>query len=341
MLYIPHQSTDVYFNFGLEYYLLSEMRFTEPVFLLWRTTPTLMIGKYQNALSEVNVDYVNKHQLELVRRKSGGGTIYTDLGGFQYSFIQPQNKNRIEFSEFVKPIIAGLDSLGVEAIFSGRNDLLVEGKKISGTAQYKELGYVVHHGSLLYDTDLEALTQSTQVELEKIESKGIKSVRDRVTNISQHMNSRMLPSEFQDYLVRFVLNYSEGEPVLDSKINPQNIYNLTATDVEKIETIADRDFRSTKAFWYRDPSFNLNLKQRFDGGMIQLDLAVKQGLIEKVRVFGDFFGTLETAEVEKVLQGSSLKSKEILLRLKSLSLRSKLYRITAEDIAGMFNRLEV
>lgn len=187
MIYIETGSTDVYYNFGLENYFATEKRLPDTVFLFWRTTPTLMVGKYQNILEEINKPYADAHGIHLVRRMSGGGTIYTDLGGWQFTFIEHSPEQQIEFAQYIGPVVDAVRELGADASFNGRNDLLIDGRKFSGNAQYRLGDCIVHHGSLLYDTNIEQMVASTTVDPYKILSKSIKSVRDRVTNISEHL----------------------------------------------------------------------------------------------------------------------------------------------------------
>ena len=146
MIYIETGSTDVYYNFGLENYFTVEKRLPDTVFLFWRTTPTLMVGKYQNILEEINKPYADAHGIHLVRRMSGGGTIYTDLGGWQFSFIQHREAGEIEFGQYIAPVIGALEEMGVTASFNGRNDLTIDGRKFSGNAQYRLGDCIVHHG---------------------------------------------------------------------------------------------------------------------------------------------------------------------------------------------------
>ena len=164
MIYIETGSTDVYYNFGLENYFTVEKRLPDTVFLFWRTTPTLMVGKYQNVLEEINKPYADAHGIHLVRRMSGGGTIYTDLGGWQFSFIQHREAGEIEFGQYIAPVIGALEEMGVTASFNGRNDLTIDGRKLSGNAQYRLGDCIVHHGSLLFDTDIAQMVASTTVD---------------------------------------------------------------------------------------------------------------------------------------------------------------------------------
>ena len=208
MIYIETGSTDVYYNFGLEYYFSVEKRLSDTVFLFWRTTPTLMVGKYQNVLEEINKPYADEHGIHIVRRMSGGGTIYTDLGGWQFTFIQHKEAGEIEFHQYIAPVIDALREMGVHAEFNGRNDLTIDGKKFSGNAQYRLGDCVVHHGSLLFDTNIRQMVESTTVDSYKILSKSIKSVRDRVTNIAEHLPAPMDADTFKECMVRHIMGSS-------------------------------------------------------------------------------------------------------------------------------------
>ena len=170
MIYIDNRALDPFYHFGLEYYLISEKRFEQPVFMLWRNEPALMVGKYQNTLEEINDTVARRLGVQVVRRMSGGGTIYTDMGGWQFTFITPGKADQIDFAAYIVPVVGGLRALGLKAEFNGRNDLLVEGKKVSGNAQYMHAGYTLHHGSLLFDTDIEQLVKCTTVDNQKIVS---------------------------------------------------------------------------------------------------------------------------------------------------------------------------
>ena len=232
MIYIETGSTDVYYNFGLEYYFSVEKRLSDTVFLFWRTTPTLMVGKYQNVLEEINKPYADEHGIHIVRRMSGGGTIYTDLGGWQFTFIQHKEAGEIEFHQYIAPVIDALREMGVHAEFNGRNDLTIDGKKFSGNAQYRLGDCVVHHGSLLFDTDIRQMVESTTVDSYKILSKSIKSVRDRVTNISEHLSAPMDAETFKECMVRHIMGGSDA------------VYAVTAEDDKRIRELAAEKFNN-------------------------------------------------------------------------------------------------
>ncbi len=267
MIYIETGSTDVYYNFGLEYYFAAEKKLPEPVLLFWRTTPTLMVGKYQNILEEINKPYADAHKIRLVRRMSGGGTIYTDLGGWQFTFIEHSDQTQIDFSRYIGPVVDAVRELGADAGFNGRNDLLIDGRKFSGNAQYRLPGCIVHHGSLLYDTDLAQMAAATTVDPYKIQSKSIKSVRDRVTNISEHLPRKLPAEQFKACMLRHLMRGST------------QTYCPTPADDAHIRALAEEKFAAWDAVYGRNPRFNIERTGHFAGGKFTFRLDVQRGVI--------------------------------------------------------------
>ena len=282
MIYIETGSTDVYYNFGLEYYFAAEKKLPEPVLLFWQTTPTLMVGKYQNILEEINKPYADAHKIRLVRRMSGGGTIYTDLGGWQFTFIEHSDQTQIDFSQYIGPVVDAVRELGADAGFNGRNDLLIGGRKFSGNAQYRLPGCIVHHGSLLYDTDLAQMAAATTVDPYKIQSKSIKSVRDRVTNISEHLPRKLPAEQFKACMLRHLMRGST------------QTYCPTPADDARIRALAEEKFAAWDAVYGRNPRFNIERTGHFAGGKFTFRLDVQRGVIRSASVWGDFFSTLGT-----------------------------------------------
>ena len=196
MILVDFNSLDACEHFALEYYLATERDLGETALLLWRTEPTLMVGKYQNARLEINLPLARALGVKIVRRLSGGGTIYTDPGGWQFSFIDRGGGEEIQFESYIAPVVSALRAMGVPARFNGRNDLTVDGRKFSGNAQYRVAGTTVHHGSLLFDTDLARMEALTTPSEEKLRSKSIRSVRERVTNLREHIGRTMTVEAF-------------------------------------------------------------------------------------------------------------------------------------------------
>ena len=321
MIYIETGSTDVYYNFGLENYFTVEKRLPETVFLFWRTTPTLMVGKYQNVLEEINKPYADAHGIRLVRRMSGGGTIYTDLGGWQFSFIQHKQAGEIEFHEYIVPVVDALRDMGVDAAFNGRNDLTIDGKKFSGNAQYRLGDCIVHHGSLLFDTNIGQMVASTTVDSYKILSKSIKSVRDRVTNIAEHLPQAMDSGEFKARMVKSIMGGST------------QTYTVTPEDDARIRALAREKFEGWENIFGADPKFNIERTGRFAGGKMQFKIDVQKGIIRRAAVYGDFFSTLDAAAISGALEGCRYERGAVLGALRAHGIDGAVYRISAREMA--------
>lgn len=321
MIYIENESMDPYFYFGLEYYLTTEKDFgNRTILLFWRTSPTLMIGKYQNTLEEINEGYVKEKGIHIIRRKSGGGTIYTDPGGWQFSFITRGKPEQICFRQYTEPILAALKQLGVKAEFNGRNDLVIADKKISGNAQYMHNGFVVHHGSLLYSTDLDELVKSTTAADYKMISKGIRSVRDRVVNISDTMQHPPPVLAFRDYMVEKLLG-SGGIR-----------YRLNDADLERISELAKEKFNNWNCIYGKNPAFHLVRQGHFEGGTMKFHFEVAGGMIKQAMVYGDFFGNIDAEEIAGSLAGCPFESGHVYEALNRVDFEKRIYKMKAADV---------
>ncbi len=318
MIYLKCDSTDAKFNFALEKYAMHDLNISDEYFMFWRTAPTLMIGKFQNTLAEINMPYAKKHDIDIVRRITGGGTIYTDMNGWQFSFIV-KRKGKMEFETFTRPILDALRSLGVDAQLSGRNDLTIGGRKFSGNAQYSGKDVMLHHGSLLFDTDLEALVRSLSVDDEKIISKGIKSVRQRVTNIAEHLDKKMTSTEFRDVMLSYLLKGMET-------------YELSESDIEAVSAIKGSQFGSWEWNFGSDPKFNVTKEQRFAGGKLSVKSFVENGRIQSIKFYGDFFASEGIEALEKSLVGCKYNEEDMKNALAEAHAEECFYNITAEEI---------
>jgi lipoate-protein ligase A len=324
MIYIENNATDPYFNFALEYYLITEKQLSEDqVFIFWRTEPTLMIGKYQNTIEEINDDYAKKNNINVVRRITGGGTIYTDMGGWQFSFITRGQAETIDFNKYIGPVIAGLEKLGVPAEFNSRNDLVIEGKKFSGNAQCMLNGYTLHHGSLLFNTDFEQMVKCLTVDDYKIISKGIKSVKERVTNISEHLMKPIDTDTFRTVMVDSIMQGSTKK------------YELTAADLERIDVLAKEKFKSWEWNYGISPKFNIIKTGRFDGGKMEFKLDVNQGKITDCHIYGDFFGTMDIAILSDALIGTNYEKENIKKAIEQCDIKHGFYNINIDELADI------
>lgn len=322
MVYIESDSTSPYFNFALEQYLMKEKDLEDnEIFMLWRTNPTVMVGRYQNTIEEINEKYVKENGVNVVRRVSGGGTIYTDMNGWQYSFINKNYKvSSIDFKAFTLPIIKALEKQGVNAYFNSRNDLLIGGRKFSGNAQYIKGDRILHHGSILFNTDIKAMVESITVADEKIISKGIKSVRERVTNVAEHLNKNIDCIGFRDIML---------ESLLQGK---KNIYKLNEYDIRRINEIAKEKFESWEWNYGNSPKFNITKWGRFLGGKVEFRLDVEKGIIKNCKIYGDFFGIGEINMISKALCGCKYEKKSIENILKEIEIERYFYKISRDQI---------
>lgn len=330
LLYVPHTSLDVFWNFGLESFFVQKKRIEDhAIFLFWRTSPTLMLGRYQNALAEINADYVRERDITLVRRKSGGGTIYTDENTFQYSYIQAQSSEEIEFRNFVKPVLAALQNLGIPAEFNGRNDLVAHGRKFSGAAQYKEKGYVVHHGSLLFDTNIEAMVESTSVPDYKLIDKGIRSVRERVINLKEALPAErqdMSVGEFEAYMVDYLCAVDGGG---------LETYELSQGEIAEAERIGEEQYRSAENLWKRNPEFSQIIEKRLPGGFVRVHLNVKKGIIKECKIEGDFFANIVPEEFSLALKDCPYRQDSLMNALQGAGFTNSFYRISLQDLVEL------
>ena len=320
MMYIKCDSTDACFNFALEKYAMDELDAAKEYFMFWRTTPTLMTGRYQNTLSEINMPFAKAHRINIVRRITGGGTIYTDPNGWQFSFIVKDPGTRlIEFETFTKPILDALQALGVDARKSGRNDLTIDGRKFSGNAQYVRKSVVLHHGSLLFDTDLENLVRALSVDDEKIVSKGIQSVRQRVTNIAEYLKEPMTSLEFRDVMLSFLLR-------------GMDTYELTRQDIERVMEIKKAQFDSWEWNFGKNPQFNITKEGRFAGGKLTVQSFVENGLITEIHFYGDFFAQEGLDLLEQKLAGCPYREEDVLNILKKEQAQNLFFQIMLDEI---------
>lgn len=301
---------------------MHEKNFDENLFLFWRTMPTLMVGKHQNITSEINLKYAKDHNIVIARRQSGGGTIYTDEGGWQYSYIMPHMRHEeIDFKENSSAVVGALNKLGVPAYFNQRNDILVDGKKVSGTARYVTKKGIIHHGSLLYNTDIGEMVRSITVDDEKIVSKGIKSILQRVTNIIEYMPHKISAEEFKQTMVSSVM----GEEY--------SVYTLNAQDIKRINEIKESFFENWNWIWGNNPGFEITKRRRFNGGMLEIFYNTYHGIIENIHFTGDFFYDGEIFELEELLCGCPLDKNEILIRLEEFNCEEHFFQITNLEIA--------
>lgn len=282
MQFLVNKSTNPFFNLALEEYLLKNVDIKEDYFILWQNEPTIVIGKHQNTLKEINMNFVQNNNINVVRRNSGGGAVYHDLGNINFTFITKYDeKHLLDFKTFTNPVVYSLGKLNVKAELSGRNDILIDGRKISGNSQHIYKDRFLHHGTLLFNSELENLVKALNVDNDKILSKGIESIKSRVTNIKEHVKEDIFMEEFKEILIEniFIWNKSSLKE-----------YNLTSDHINEIEKLMKEKYMTWQWNYGESPEFNYRNSKRFQGGKLEVLLNIVEGHINECKIYGDFLG---------------------------------------------------
>jgi lipoate-protein ligase A len=318
--------TTPYFNIAAEEFLLKQ--FEGDAFTLWRNEPAIIVGKHQNTVAEINLDIVQSQNIPVVRRLSGGGAVFHDLGNICFTFVKTKQPNEVcDFSTFTKPIIEVLQKLGIKAEFSGRNDLTIDGKKFSGNAEATWKNRVLHHGTLLFSSSLADLSQMLRVNAEKFQGKSVKSVQSRVTNIENHLLEKISVTDF--------MNLIEGH-ILQDFPNAER-REFSKNEGEKIQNLVDEKYQTWD--WNFGKKFDYTYSQCIRtqaGGSIEINLVVKNGIIEHAKFSGDFFEKNDINEFTKHLINTKHERSEIAKILNKIDISEYFKNVTNEEILRLF-----
>lgn len=324
MKYIVNKSNNPAYNIALEAYAFRELLSEDEIFILWINEPAIIIGKHQNTIQEINKEYIDAHGIHVARRLSGGGAVYHDLNNLNYTIISNKSEEgAFDFKTFSQPVIETLSDLGVKAEFTGRNDLEINGKKFCGNAQAYYKGRMMHHGCLLFDVDMTVLGDALKVSKDKIESKGIKSVRARVTNIIDELPEKITVNEFSD---KILAKMKETYPDMTE-------YVLSEDELAKIQKSADEQFGNWDWVYGKAPEYTIERNVRYPAGKINTFANVEKSIIKNIKIYGDFFGIKDVQDIEELLVGTRYENKDVLEKLKTIDTTQYFSGMTVEEVA--------
>lgn len=320
MLCIVSPNTDPFFNLASEEYLLKSR--VEDVFLLYRNTPSIVVGKHQNTLAEINLPFVQERAIPVVRRISGGGTVFHDLGNLNFAFFTSGREGElVNYRKATKPVIHAMERMGLKVSLGKRNQLLIKGLKISGTASHVYKQRVLHHGTLLFSSRMDDLSEALITRKETFTDRAVKSVRSRVTNIVDHLGKAMSVEEFQNRLFHEVMDF----------IGDATEYRYGDQDLSKIGELQTRKFATWEWNFGYSPRYQFNKSLSFHEGHINIRMNVEKGIIQELKIDGDFNSVKNIQDLEDQLTGAIHDPESLRLRLTGIE--------AADYISGLDNEL--
>lgn len=321
------QINDPRFNLAVEEYLLRNEQFGEPILLFYINEPSVIIGRNQNTLTEIDKVFVEKHNIFVIRRLSGGGAVYHDLGNLNFSFISNGRDHLHNFARFIEPVVRALNKIGVEAELRGQSDIFANGKKISGNAQYVSGQRMFSHGTLLFNSNLEHLLKALNPSRIEISTKAVQSIRSFVGNIAEMTNIDMSILDLKNVLLAEI--FGAGQVPL---------YELTDADWDQITQISEARYQTWRWNYGQSPKFNTHKSGRFDGvGKIDAQIEVDQGRIQQIKFTGDFNGRREIADLELQLKGLRYDQRVLAVALRDLAIEEYFNNMTTDQFVALFD----
>lgn len=319
-------------NLAIEYYLLNHVKLDEPILLFYINDNSIIVGKNQNTYEEVNTEYVEKNNVKVVRRFSGGGAVYHDLGVLNFCFLtEDDGKSFRNFQKFTQPVIDALHKMGVGgAELKGRNDLVIDDKKFSGNAMYSKNGRMTAHGTLMFDSEIDAVVSALKPKKHKLESKGVKSIRSRVTNIKPYLDDKyqyMNAKSFRDTLLLNIFDVDDPSAIKE--------YKLTTEDWEQIDYFAKQYTANWEWNYGTSPDFDLERSERLSNGTVEVKLNVDSGKIKQIRIYGDFFGMGEISDVEEKLTNIQYDANSIRNTLNDLDIEKYFGSVSVDELVKL------
>lgn len=324
MLRILNDSTNPHFNLALEEYLVVSADLDDDVVVLWRNEPTVVIGRNQNAELQINRPFLRERSIHLARRMSGGGAVYHDLGNLNFTVIKRDARHlQNDFSFFTEPVVACLASFGVEAQFSGRNDITVDGKKFSGNAQYRYGDTLLHHGTILFESELSVLAGAL-VPKKRLEVPGVPSVASRVTNLREYVPAPI--GVFTDALATALTAF--GGSTVESR-------ELTEQERRAVRELADQKYGTDRWRWGESPAYNWVREARLSAGNVIACARTVDGTVVDFALFGDYFEVEPVLELEQMFVGHELGALPSLAA--SLPVERYLHGATGAELAALLS----
>ena len=302
-LFLTHENHDPYFNLASEEYLLKTKN--EYFIYLWINSPAVIVGKNQNTMQEVNLTYTDENGIKIVRRLTGGGAVYHDLNNVCYTVIAPYDEKEDNYRKFTAPVIGYLKTLGVSAEFAGRNDILIGGKKFSGNAQTIFGNRILHHGTILFKTDMTVLGKALNPSKIKMESKGIKSVRSRVVNVYDVLPRKIGIDEFYKGLCAYFKRTCDE-------------YNFNETDISAINKLVKEKYSTYEWNIGSSPVGKNEFTERFNFGTLTITFDTENGYVKNAQAFGDFFTLKDVAPLFNKLNGKRLIKEDFTVALSDM-----------------------
>ena len=348
-LYYETGSTDPAYNLAFEEFILRN-KTSGNILILWQNENAVIIGLNQNTQAEINPEFIEKHGIQVVRRNTGGGAVYHDLGNLNYSFITNiERANQVVISLFAEPIVNALRSLGLNAEASGRNDIQVDGKKVSGTAQRILNGRILFHGTLLFDSNPEMIAGALNPDPEKFKSKASKSIQARVGNIKEFLDKSKSSikndnaisiheeeKEFSDELkiasVEDLKNYIKNQILAEGC----EATSLSAGELEEILKLKEEKYDTWEWNYGNSPKFTYSNKKHFGGGTLETRVNVAHGgTIEDIAFYGDFLATGDMGPAIESLKGLPFRRDAVKEKLLECDLISHFGQIKMDEILSV------